>query len=230
MPRSHPMIVATLLLTGSCRNLVDPSAPGRTPLIEAMLLAGTPTTEVRVRWLDSGQAEPTAAQANGVALTLRDEAGRSVLLRPAPAPGGFTANLAVVPGHTYRLSGTVGNVTVAASTTVPFRFTVTAPAGDTLRLSPDGTTTNGPFATLPFQWGSDGATVFAVESAFVIPTATFTSARAGQLLVFGRHLRLLAMNRDLAGYLYRSPAETNFSGAFGVLGAAIEIRKEIVWQ
>ena len=57
MPRSHPMIVATLLLAGSCRNLVDPSAPGRTPLIEAMLLAGTPTTEVRVRWLDSGQAE-----------------------------------------------------------------------------------------------------------------------------------------------------------------------------
>ena len=230
MPRSRPVIVAILLFTGSCRNLVDPSAPGRTPLIEAMLIAGTSTTDVRVRWLASDQTEPIEAGATEVTLTLGSEGGLSVPLRPAPAPGEFTADLAIVPGHTYRLSGTVGNVPVVASTTVPSRFTVTTPAGDSLRLSPDGTTSNGPYATVPFQWGSDGATVFAVESAFVIPTATFTSARAGQLLVFGRHLRVLAMNSELAGYLYRSPAETNFSGAFGVLGAAIEIRKEIVWQ
>lgn len=230
MPRSHLSITAILLLAGSCRNLVEPAEPGRTPLIEAMLIAGTAATDVRVRWLDSGQTGSTDAVPAEVALELESQGGWSVPLRPARDPGVFTAAIAIVAGHSYRLSGTVGSVRVAASTAVPARFTMPAPAGDTLHLAPEGATTNGPYASVPFEWASDGATTLAVESAFVIPTAAFTSARAGRLLVFGRRLRFLAMNRELAGYLYRSPAETNVAGAFGVLGAAIEIRKEIVWQ
>lgn len=230
MTSCRRLIPLVLAMAGSCRNLVENSSPARTPLIEAMLVAGTPSTEVRVRWLEPDGSIPTDATTAEVVLTLVDGSGTRAGLEPfGAAPGHFRARLAISTGHRYSLVGSVGAQRIEASTTVPSRFTVHSPAGDSLRVSPTGTTASGPFGVVPFQWSSDGATVFAVESGYFVPAASYTTAVAGQLLLFGSRLRLLAMNRDLAGYLYASPAETNLTGAFGVLGAAIEIRKEIIW-
>lgn len=225
-----PLLPLLALMTGACANLVDPSPPQRTPLIEAMLTAGTAVTEVRIGWLSAGQPDRREALPADVAVQIEDNAGHAAQLEPGSGPGLFVAHLNILAGVRYSLHGTVGGVAVHASTTVPANFNILAPAGDTLRLRPEGTTTAGPYRTLPFQWSSVGATTFALESAYVVPTASETTALSGQLLVFGNRLRVVAMNRDLAGYLYRRPAETNISGGFGTFGGAVASRKEIVWE
>lgn len=227
-PRRTPLVIL-VLLTGACSNLVDPPPPTRTPFVEAMLVADSRQSTVRVGWLDSTRPGASPVASADVALSLESDAGDTVPLEAVPEPGLFIARLKIDAGSRYRLSGTIGGRPVSAATTVPARLEVAQPVGDTLHLTADGTAANGPYRTLPFQWSASGAALFALESAYVIPTAETTTAAAGLMLVFGHQLRIVAMNRDLAEYLHRTPAATNVTGGFGVLGGASEVRKEIVW-
>ena len=227
----HRLAPVALLMALACQNVVEHSNPARTPLIEAMLIAGTASTDVRIRWLEPDRSDPTDVPDNDVSLILVEDAGGKAALEPVPdSTGHFAARLPIRAGHRYSLAGTVGGRPVGASTTVPVGFTILAPAGDSIRLRASGASADGPYGIVPFRWSSEGGSLYAIESGYVVPAASHTTALSGELLLFGRRLRLLAMNRELAGYLYASPAETNLAGAFGVLGAAIEVRKAIVWQ
>lgn len=230
--RSRLRLAPAVILAAACGNVVDaPPPPDRQPLLELMLVAGRDSATARIAWLTPGGADPAPVATGDVTLTVTDGAGVSAKLIPTGVPGAFGLRLPIVAGGSYRLEGTIGGTTVSAATVVPAAFSVQSPAGEHLTLTPDGTGPAGPFAVVPLRWSGSGVAVLAADSAFILPSAHYTRATEADLVVAGRRIRLVGMNRDLDGYLFGVPAPaTNLAGAFGVFGGAVEVVKEVVWR
>ena len=230
------LVFIILWSASACGHVVDPPPePPRVPFVEAALIAGATTTTVRAGWLDSERlSSGVSAPATLVDLTLTDETTGASIRLTRHDDTLYLATLAIRPGHRYRLAGRIEAATIHATTTVPEQFVIEAPVGDSIMLdsaSPTSLTT-----AVGYRWRALGATAFVVDSAWFPPGQTATRAPIGQMIVPhrpagapARLLRIVAVNRDLDEYLYRTPAPaSNVFGGFGVVGAAISAERRLV--
>jgi len=233
---TRQFLLAALTAAGACGNVVDlPSTADRAPFVEVALIAGRSASIARVGWIDHhlpGAILP--APASTVDLILYNETtGRSARLTQQNDTL-FVVTLAIEAGHRYRLAGRIGDATIHATTIVPDRFEVELPTGDSIPLAAG--LEDFLSATVDYRWHAIGATAFAVDSAWFPPGQAATRAPIGQLIIPrrppgspARTLRIVAVNRDLDEYLYRTPApSSNVVGGFGVVGAAIVAERVLV--
>ena len=230
--RPGDFLFLPLTVINGCATVVDPPPhPGRTPVVEALLIGGTDTATFRLTWADSvASSRPDPIRPADVQLTLRTADGPGVGLVPHPdSAGWFLATLAIAPGKQYRLDGTILGRAVAAATTIPASFTVAAPAGD-VAAGVLG-------AVEPFRWRAVGATVFAADYAvFGASQYHHTRDTTGLLLITAVDparsptLTLWALNADAERYLHHPAAPTgNVAGGLGMLGGALTARRAFRW-
>lgn len=229
MRASRSVLTAALLsgLLGSCDTVVDPPPrPEPGPVIEALLIAGNPTSTFRIRRVTDnfGAAEPIPPA--DVHLLLSEAGNRSVpLVSLAMSAGTFQASMPIVAGGQYQLAGTVAGRAISAHTTVPTSFTVLAPNGPIVATEP-----------VDYLWRSVGAVAYLVDSAFFNSTfrshASDTAGKITILLPESRRpeLTIYAVNSDAAQYLFDiASARSNIIGGFGMLGGAIAARRPLIW-
>lgn len=197
-----------------------------------MLLAGDSTSTIRIRWLDDPGSPPLAPNPATVRLELIGPTGRAALVPHPDSANLFLGSLPVLPGKTYRLSGTVEDQWIDATTRVPGGF-VTVPAGDTVearRVSAER-------GEIDFAWTSDGATVVLADSARFPPGHPATRDPRGVLFLtarppgaIGPSIQLWALNSDLERYLIAASAPaSNVRGGSGVFGAAVRRSWVVRW-
>jgi hypothetical protein len=230
----HRLLFVGAGLLWACATAVDPPArPDRTPLVEGLLVGGADTATIRVGWAEAEVVSPPEpATASEVDLTLATEGGPAVRrLLPHPDSAGlFFVSMPLLAGRTYRLTGTVGDHSITASTTIPAGFSVFAPAQEVVIGS-------GP-TLAPFWWRAPGATVFAADLAvFGESQFHFTRDTVGTLQLVAidslrsRVLTLWAMNADVERYLYHvSAARGNLVGGLGMLGGGLAVRLPLRWR
>jgi hypothetical protein len=205
-------------------------------LIEAVLIAGTGSSQLRLRWLDpTHPAEPTPASPAEVALTLIGPGeGRALVVADSDSAALYHATLEITAGATYRLEGTIGSVPIAATTIIPRGFELAAPAADTIRL--EAAVDDIAISTVPFQWDIPGATAVQADSVRFFPGYQWTRQTSGVFSLLrrppgsppGPRIRFRAIN--LAADRYLISGETNIHGGFGVLGGAVERVKVVAWR
>ncbi len=240
--RTPPALVLVATLTLACDHVVNAPVPtSRTPLIEAVLIAGSALSRFRLRWLDPAEENQPPILPEEMGLQLVHPDGRRATWEPDPdSAGQYLARLPIVPRGTYRLTGTLDGKAVTATTRIPGPVVIETPQGDTLFVA--GTTFQ-PEGTLAgriiVQWRSDGATVLALDSAAVLFSVAFTHASEADLGVrqltagqrVGPTIRFIAMNREADRYHFNlTGPETNLAGGFGVFGGAAETRRIVVWR
>ncbi len=235
----RPLLIAATV--AACSHIVDAPEPDtRTALVEAVLVAGTTVTRLRLQWLNpSGTVEPIQPEETSLELVHPDGTRAGWDVDPEAA-GVYVASLPIAASATYRLSGTLGGRLVSATTRVPGPLMLAPPLGDTIFLEgsepePGGAVTG---RTL-IAWQASGATVLVVDSALVLFSTRFTHGSEADLGVrqprpgqrIGPSIGFLALNRDGDRYLFNlTGPETNLSGAFGVFGAASHTRRVVVWR
>lgn len=214
-----------------CATVVDPPAiDARIPLVEALLVAGTPEPTLRLRWAGPVGQEPEPVTPTEAVLILAADPGASAPVVPLdPAAGLYRATLPIVAGRAYRLTGTIDGRMISARTVVPASLTVLAPAGP---IEPTQ-----PTERFAFRWRSVGATVYSVDHAvFVSTRGRQTRDTIGEFILapdgptLPSELIIYAMNADAERYLFfAASAQGNVTGGIGVVGAAITARRPLRW-
>lgn len=219
---------------GACGTLVDLPDPGPAiPVIEGLLVAGSPASRFRLVWSEpldgSGHARPIDPRL--VRLELVAPAGREPLTPVADSAGYFGAGLPIDPGRTYRLEGQVDGRSIRAQATIPSRFDVALPA-DSLVVPRD------PGFLVPYRWSAEGATAFLLRGARFRSTLGPASREPDGELFFDPppagvavdSLVVFALTREADEYLFtHSSPRSNVEGGFGYLGGAIAVRRIIRW-
>lgn len=240
----HTRLTLLLIVAATaCDHVVDgPQITARTPLIEAILVAGSPVSRFRLRWLDPADPEvQPPILAEEMDLDLVHPNGSRAVWEPDPdSIGIYLAALPITPRGSYRLGGTIAGYPISASTRVPGPLDIEQPTGDTLFItgtpSRPGSALSG---RITVKWRADGATVLALDSAAVLFATGFTHTAEADLGVrqstagqrIGPTIRFVAMNRDGDRYHFNlTGPETNITGGFGVFGAAAETRRVVVWR
>jgi hypothetical protein len=176
---------------------------------------------------------------DSVVLVVRSSDGTESALTPLPGDSGlYGFTLAVVPGETYSLAGTVLGRPIQARTTVPGTLVVREPPGDTLRLSAPRAEQLDRFG-VPYAWHAEGAVAYRLVAAGLTTARTFgglfrdTSGTLSIIHLAGNPihpestlLRVLALD-SAAGNVRR-----NISGALGTFGSAsvLDPPKLLLWQ
>jgi hypothetical protein len=221
------MRVWWLLILSGCLGTLDlPSRPP-TPILEGLLVAGASSHRIRVSWLipDSGR---WAAPPSDVHLTLSDDQGNTVPLRPTDTAGQFIAELLGRAGRHYRLDGTVGEARITAETTIPADLVLIDPAADTVSVDPAVEP-----ISMTIRWRSDGATALTADSGSFFPGYDMTHDSVAQLTLDGfmgdsvrRTLTFRGFNGDADRYLFgRSAGTSNVRGGQGAFGAVILVTR-----
>lgn len=174
-----------------------------------------------------------------VHLGVRDDAGALHPLEPTGEPGRFRAQLDVLPGHQYRLEGTIDGEPVTAETIVPARLEMTEPGSDTLRaLRPSAGSS---FWEAPYRFETDDGAAFSMQLVqasdsiaalgtltersglwrlFLVPTLDYTAPL---------HLRVLALDPHAAAWLVSLIPQSNIhGGALGGFGSALPLVRPLV--
>ena len=222
--------------TAACREL--PVSSGTRPVtISFTLVAGD---SVQVAFLTEALPPDSitpmrfrGAAPSRVQLCVLDDLGASYPLEAADTGGRFVAHLTVQSGRHYRLEGEVDGLPVSAETTVPARFEIARPVGDTISAGSDDPISI--LRTVPYDFVADGATGFeyrvlradgSVELSGGLRTAS------GSLLFFRtpevRTAVFLAYNSDAAEWLMRVTPRGNVAGAFGAFGAALTLTRIVL--
>lgn len=223
--------LAAAAWAAGCATVVDPPpTEAAVPVVEALLVAGTSESRLRLRWAGPVGTEPEPVEPAEVALTLAADPGSSAPVAPlAAAAGLYRAALPIVAGRAYRLTGTIGGRPISARTTVPTSLTILSPAGPIAATRPG--------ERFAFRWRSIGASVYSVDHAvFVASRGSHTRDTIGEFIVapdgpaLPDELTIYAMNADAERYLFFvASAQGNVVGGIGVLGAAIAARRPLRW-
>ena len=240
-PRSALLLLVALAL--ACDHVVDgPRPTTRTPLIEAVLVAGSAVSRFRLRWLDPADDDvPAPILAEEMALELVHPDGTRATWEADPdSIGIYLAALPITATGIYRLGGAIKGRRISAATRVPGPLVIDQPVGDTLFVAGSQSRPGSPLAgRITVTWRADGATVLALDSAAVLFATGFTHAAEADLGIrqtaagqrVGPTVRFVAMNRDGDRYHFNlTGPETNITGGFGVFGAAAETRRTVVWR
>ncbi len=240
--RTHSARWLVPALLAACAHVVDAPVPTtRTPLIEAVLVAGSDLSRFRLRWLDPADENEPPILPEEMGLELVHPDGRQATWEFDPdSAGQYLARLPIAPRGTYRLAGTLDGKPIAATTQVPGPVGIETPLGDTLFITGTPVQAGGALAgRITVKWRADGATVLALDSAAVLFAVGFTHGPEADLGVrqptagqrVGPTIRFIAMNRDADRYHFNlTGPETNLAGGFGVFGAAAETRRIVVWR
>lgn len=240
--RTHSALWLVPALVVACDHVVDAPAPtARTPLIEAVLVAGSDLSRFRLRWLDPADENKPPILPEEMGLELVHPDGRRATWELDPdSAGHYLARLPITSRGTYQLAGTVDGKAIAATTQIPGPVGIETPLGDTLFVAGTPVQAGGPLAgRITVRWRADGATVLALDSAAVLFAVAFTHAAEADLGVrqltagqrVGPTIRFIAMNRDADRYHFNlTGPETNLVGGFGVFGAASETRRIVAWR
>lgn len=232
-PSLLPLLATSAL--GACRTLVDLPDPGPAiPVIEALLVAGSPASRFRLVW-----SEPLASSADArpidpglVRLDLIGPSGRAALVPVPDSAGSFGAALAIVAGRTYRLEGAIDGRAIRAQATIPARFDIALPV-DSVAVPRQ------PGFLVPYRWSAEGATAFLLRGARFRSTLGEASRDLEGEIFFDPppagvtldSLVVFALTREADEYLFThvSP-RSNVEGGFGSLGGAIAVRRIVRWQ
>ncbi len=232
--RTLCLSVAILTGAGGCGTVVAPPPhPGRLPVVEALLVGGSPAATVRITWADlepiPGRPPEPISPAD-VRLTLTGSSGPPAALVPrSDSAGLFVAATAILAGQRYRLEGTIAGRAITATTRIPASFTVTRPAAD-IEAGATG-------IVEPFRWQAPGASVFAADHAvFGESQYHHTRDTVGDLRIIpidparSPALTIWAMNADAERYLYHLAApQSNVIGGLGMLGGALAVKRAFRW-
>lgn len=228
-------------LTAACTE--PPTSLGTDqPVVSLVLIAGQSRHEAVITLAAPASgpipSTPLPVPPSEVSLGVRDEAGTLHPLGPTGEPGRFRVELDALPGHQYQLEGTIGGEPVTAETTVPSRFEMMEPAGDTLRASAPGT---GPaFWEAPYRFETEGGAGFSlqlVQASGLISVIGSLRERSGVWRLFllptldytaPLHLRILALDQAAAQWLFSSTPRSNIRGALGGFGSALPLVRPLV--
>jgi hypothetical protein len=234
-----PATGLVLSLCAACGHV--PAGPDRaTPVVSLILIADeslhTATITQAGRADSAFPAEPVPIGPERVDLRVIDDAGGVHPLVPDSTAGRYRVALTVARGTRYRLTGTIDGEVVQAETTVPATFVIVVPANDTITEA-DGTLCSyvgfEDALCVPVVFDFDGPPAFEYR---VQPTGEgYFALRYDGGFLFRRHsgirtVTIFAFNSDAAEWLLRFTPRTNVLGAFGAFGAALKVRRTLVFE
>lgn len=212
------------------------------PVVSLVLIAGQPQHEAVITFAAPASgpipSTPFPVPPSEVHLGVRDDAGTLHSLDPTGEPARFRVRVNAVPAHQYLLEGTIRGEPVAAETTVPARFDMLEPAGDTLRAPAPGT--GAAFWEAPYRFETNGGAGFSLQLVQASDSVTVVGslrARSGvwDLLLpptfdytAPLHLRILALDQAAAQWLLNSTPRSNIRGALGGFGSALPLVRPLV--
>lgn len=234
-------ILAAGALGAGCREL-PPGPSSATPVINLTLVGGEPVHRALITW--AARADSTIPRAalpidpDLVALAVLDDSGVAHALRADTVPGSFLVTMPAESGGHYRLSGQINGRSIEAETTVPNRFTLTVPAGDTIGPS-DFVPCDPPsvvFTCVTIQYDFDGPPFVQYDVRAADGTARIrrsVQSQPGQMMFSNVNggtyaLTLLALNSDAVEWLHPRIPRGNISRAAGGFNAALIARRTIV--
>jgi hypothetical protein len=236
-------LVLGSLAAGACHEV--PAGPvTATPVITMTLIAGeslqVATITEAMRADSVIPVQPPGIPGARVALLVTDDSGVVAPLVPDSGSGRYVLRMRVRPGAAYRLEGEVADRPVRAVTTVPSRFAIREPAGDTIRAAagncpvPFSDYVLFGFACVRGAFDVEG--VAAIEYRVRSPTgeaewSNDLAAPAGDLvfrrLAGVRRVIFVGYNQEAWDWLSAvgNPIYGNVSGVLGYFGAALVERR-----
>ncbi len=226
-----------LLVQTGCSGSFDVPLGQKTPYLQGVL---DPSRSIQSIWVEWGTPSDSSFDASirpvdtslvHVVLFLPD-GSQAPFLPAAGIPGRFDVGVSILPESTYTIRGTVDNVAVTATVTVPGVLQVLEPVSDTIRLSAVF------LDSVRFKWSSKQASLFVAQLLATDGSTqglTVTSDSVDFIPVFRSAdtipLLVRSYEGNAAGFLFSSPPATSARGIAGFLGAVATGRRfTILWQ